>query len=75
VAEWRDRSGRKRKAGVPKADARTDQRRKRWALTEAEFGRLLKVARLRTLAEHDRAIVKKPDDRKPDDRKPGDLAP
>ena len=44
-------------AGVPKADARADQRRKRRALTPEELGRLLKVARLRPLAEYGRETI------------------
>jgi len=45
--------------GVPKADARADQRRQRRSLTEDELTRLLYVARLRPLAEYGRETVRK----------------
>jgi len=56
-------------AGVPKADAGTDCRRKRRALTEEELARLLKVARLRPLADHGREVVKKDDADRPAEKK------
>jgi len=45
-------------ARLPKADERADPRRKRRAMTEVELARLLKVARLRPLAEYGRPTVK-----------------
>ena len=53
-------------AKLPKADERSDQRRKRRALNEEELGRLLVVARLRPLAEYGRASVRteKPADKR-----------
>ena len=47
--------------GTPKANERVDPRRKRRSLTEDELRRLVKVARLRPLAEVGRAIVRRPD--------------
>ena len=46
-------------AGVPKADARADQRRQRRSLTEDELTRLLYVAQLRPLAEYGRETIRK----------------
>ena len=43
---------------VPLANEKADSRRKRRAMTEAELARLLKVARLRPLAEYGRLTVK-----------------
>jgi integrase len=45
-------------ADVPRADANVDRRHQRRALTESELLRLLKVARLRPLAEFGREITK-----------------
>ena len=44
-------------ANVPKADAKSDRRRQRRAMTEAELVKLLQVARLRPLAEFGRESV------------------
>ncbi len=44
-------------ADVPRADQNADRRHQRRALTEAELMRLLKVARLRPLAEYGRQII------------------
>lgn len=44
-------------ADVPRADQNADRRHQRRALTEAELIRLLKVARLRPLAERGRKII------------------
>ena len=46
-------------ADVPRADPKTDRRHQRRALTENEIIRLLKVARLRPLAEYGRIVVSK----------------
>ncbi len=46
---------------LDRADERSDQRRQRRALTEAELSRLLIVARLRPLAEFGRETMKTPD--------------
>ncbi len=46
-------------AKLDRADERSDRRRQRRALTEAELSRLLIVARLRPLAEYGREIVAK----------------
>ena len=46
-------------ADVPRADQNADRRHQRRALTEAELIRLLKIARLRPLAEYGREITKK----------------
>ena len=45
-------------ADVPRADSKSDRRHQRQALSEAELTRLLKVARLRPLAEYGRDVVK-----------------
>lgn len=47
-------------ADVPRADAKTNRRHQRRALTKAELTPLLKVARLRPLAEYGRAVVSRP---------------
>ena len=44
-------------ADVPRADQNVDRRHQRRALTEAELMRLLKVARLRPLAEFGREVI------------------
>lgn len=44
-------------ANVPKADANTDRRRQRRAMTEGELIKLLQVARLRPLADYGRESV------------------
>ena len=49
-------------AKLDRADERSDRRRQRRALTEAELSRLLIVARLRPLAEYGRETMPKPDD-------------
>lgn len=49
---------------LPRADARSDRRHQRRALTEAELLRLLKVAALRPLAEYGRETVAAPPDAK-----------
>ncbi len=49
-------------AKLDRADERSDRRRQRRALTEAELSRLLIVARLRPLAEHGRETMPKPND-------------
>lgn len=49
-------------AKLEKADERSDRRRQRRALTEAELSRLLIVTRLRPLAEYGRETMPKPDD-------------
>lgn len=49
-------------ARVPKADEKSDPRRKRRALTEAELVRLLDAARRRPLAEYGRRTIRKPKD-------------
>ncbi len=49
-------------ADLPRADAEADRRRQRRALTEHELGKLLKVARLRPVAEFGRAKVTLPPD-------------
>ena len=51
-------------ADVPRADQNADRRHQRRALTEAELMRLLKVARLRPLAEIGREITSKKTDPK-----------
>ena len=51
-------------ADVPRADQKVDRRHQRRALTEAELMRLLKVARLRPLAEFGREITPTMDDPK-----------
>lgn len=56
-------------ADVPLANEKADPRRKRRAMTEAELVRLLKVARLRPLAEYGRETVKLADTDKPSDAK------
>ncbi len=47
---------------VPRADQKSDRRHQRRALTELEIARLLKVARLRPLAEYGREVVQRPED-------------
>ncbi len=54
--------------GIGRADEKADPRRKRRAMTEEELGRLLKVARLRPLAEFGRETLPR-DDREPDSPK------
>lgn len=49
-------------ADLPRADQKCDRRHHRRALTEAELLRLLKVARLRPLAEYGREVVVAPPD-------------
>ena len=49
-------------AKLDRADERSDRRRQRRALTEAELSRLLIVARLRPLAEYGRETMPKPND-------------
>ncbi len=56
-------------ARLPKADEKADPRRKRRAMTEAELARLLKVARLRPLAEYGRPTVKLANANKRENRK------
>ena len=50
-------------AEVPKANVRTDRRRQRRAMTEAELVKLLEVARLRPLAEFGREAVRPTNER------------
>jgi len=45
---------------LPRANVKTDCRRKRRALTEAELGRLMRVATLRPLAEYGRPTIARP---------------
>jgi len=47
-------------SAATKADERTDRRRERRALTEAELTKLLRVARWRPLAEYGRETIRKP---------------
>ncbi len=49
-------------ADVPRANQKADRRHERRALTKAEILRLLKVARLRPLAEYGREIISKQSD-------------
>ena len=49
-------------ASVPKADAKTDRRRQRRAMTEAELVKLLEVARWRPLAEFGRETAEVDDE-------------
>jgi len=49
-------------ADLPRADQKADPRRQRRALTEAELIRLLRIARLRPLAERGREKVELPQD-------------
>ncbi len=56
-------------ADVPLANEKADPRRKRRAMTEAQLVQLLKVARLRPLAECGRETVKRIHADKPDDLK------
>ena len=49
-------------ADLPRADQKADRRRQRRALTEDELGKLLKVARLRPVAEFGRTKVNLPPD-------------
>ena len=49
-------------ATVPKADAKSGQRRQRRSMTEAELVTLLQVARMRPLAEYGREAVSVDDD-------------
>jgi integrase len=55
-------------ADLPRADANSDRRHQRRALTEPELLRLLKVARLRPLAEYGRRKVEKPENPSPPTR-------